>query len=93
MSQSIWFVQPDLALINSYMRNTIDSTLGIKITELGDDFIRGTMPVDHRTFQLLGAYMVVPMLCWLSRWAVRGLIWSLIKKSFLQWAKKLMPII
>ena len=25
--------------------------LGIKITELGQDYIEGTMPADHRTFQ------------------------------------------
>ena len=29
-------------------------TLGIEIAELGDDFIRGTMPVDHRTIQPYG---------------------------------------
>lgn len=28
--------------------------LDIQITELGDDFIRGTMPVDHRTVQPYG---------------------------------------
>jgi 1,4-dihydroxy-2-naphthoyl-CoA hydrolase len=25
--------------------------LGIEITQIGDDFIEGTMPADHRTFQ------------------------------------------
>lgn len=28
--------------------------IGITITELGEDFIRGTMPVDHRTQQPMG---------------------------------------
>jgi 1,4-dihydroxy-2-naphthoyl-CoA hydrolase len=31
-------------------RTLVDS-LGIKITEIGDDFLRGTMPVDSRTCQ------------------------------------------
>ncbi|MBO9494264.1 hotdog fold thioesterase [Thalassotalea sp. G20_0] len=28
--------------------------LGIEITEVGDDFLRGTMPVDRRTIQPMG---------------------------------------
>ena len=28
--------------------------IGITITELGDDFLQGTMPVDHRTLQPMG---------------------------------------
>lgn len=28
--------------------------LGIEITEQGEDFLRGTMPVDHRTIQPMG---------------------------------------
>jgi 1,4-dihydroxy-2-naphthoyl-CoA hydrolase len=34
--------------------NTMFSFLGIKITEVGDDYLKGTMPVDHRTKQPLG---------------------------------------
>ena len=29
-------------------------TLGITIDEIGDDFLRGSMPVDHRTRQSMG---------------------------------------
>jgi 1,4-dihydroxy-2-naphthoyl-CoA hydrolase len=29
-------------------------TLGIRFTEVGDDWLRGTMPVDHRTHQPFG---------------------------------------
>lgn len=29
-------------------------TLGIRFTEIGDDWLRGTMPVDHRTHQPYG---------------------------------------
>jgi 1,4-dihydroxy-2-naphthoyl-CoA hydrolase len=32
----------------------MDEYLGIKIIEIGGDFIRGTMPVDHRTHQPTG---------------------------------------
>lgn len=54
MSDSIWFSTPDLKKINSMIENTIDTTLGIEITEIGCDFIRGTMPADSRTFQAFG---------------------------------------
>lgn len=54
MSDSIWFSPPDLKKINSMIENTIDTTLGIEITEIGGDFIRGTMPADSRTFQAFG---------------------------------------
>jgi|TARA_B110001454_G_C12489296_1_gene337731 1,4-dihydroxy-2-naphthoyl-CoA hydrolase len=33
---------------------TIDQHLGIKITDVGDDYLTGTMPADHRTFQPYG---------------------------------------
>ena len=35
-------------------RGTLIDTLGIRFTEVGDDFIRGTMPVDARTRQPYG---------------------------------------
>lgn len=54
MSHSIWFKEPDLNDINTMIANTIDANLGIEITEVGDDFIRGTMPADSRTFQPFG---------------------------------------
>ena len=54
MCNSIWFSPPDLQAINSMVENTIDTALGIEITEIGDDFIRGTMPADCRTFQAFG---------------------------------------
>jgi 1,4-dihydroxy-2-naphthoyl-CoA hydrolase len=49
---SIWH-NPGLKLeeINAISANTLVSYLDMKITELGQDFIRGTMPVDPRTHQ------------------------------------------
>ena len=40
--------------INFSSQNTILSALGIEITDVGDDYICGKMPVDHRTKQPFG---------------------------------------
>ena len=40
---------------NPYTRaNTLGALLGLRITEFGEDFLRGTLPVDHRTQQAMG---------------------------------------
>lgn len=54
MQKAIWFGQPTLATIQVRQSNTIDQVLGIQITEIGDDYLCGTMPADHRTFQPTG---------------------------------------
>ena len=51
---SIWFKQPDVRFLNRLHRNTAVEQLGITITEVGDDFMRGSMPVDARTVQPFG---------------------------------------
>ena len=52
---SIWHQKPNLEMINGTMnKNTIVELLGIQITEVGDDFLSGTMPADGRTFQPYG---------------------------------------
>lgn len=48
---SIWTNRPTPELIQSFSVNTLTENLGIEITEVGDDFIRATMPVDQRTVQ------------------------------------------
>ena len=40
--------------INLSAQNTMLSALGIEITDVGDDYICGKMPVDHRTKQPFG---------------------------------------
>ena len=40
--------------LNAMSRNTIGEHLGMQITEVGDDFVRGRMPVDKRTHQPYG---------------------------------------
>ncbi|MEZ4722473.1 MAG: hotdog fold thioesterase [Flavobacteriales bacterium] len=50
----IWFRNPKIEEADGLGNNTLVESLGIRITELGDDFLRGTMPVDHRTVQPYG---------------------------------------
>lgn len=40
--------------VNFHDRQTMSSTVGIEITEAGDDWVRGKMPVDDRTRQPFG---------------------------------------
>ncbi len=40
--------------LNALARNTALEALGIAFTELGPDYLRGTMPVDARTLQPYG---------------------------------------
>jgi 1,4-dihydroxy-2-naphthoyl-CoA hydrolase len=51
---TIWKQSPSIDQINASSRNTLVDTLGMRVTEVGDDFIRGTMPVDARTRQPFG---------------------------------------
>ena len=51
---SIWFATPDIKDMNKQMENTACSNLGIEITETGDNWVKGTMPADERTFQPIG---------------------------------------
>jgi 1,4-dihydroxy-2-naphthoyl-CoA hydrolase len=52
---SIWHHRPNIDVINnSINQGTICEQLGIVVTEVGDDFIKGTMPADARTFQPFG---------------------------------------
>lgn len=48
---SIWFDNPNPEKFHDAHANTMSDHLGIEITELGDDYIKGEMPVDHRTVQ------------------------------------------
>ncbi|HEX5487779.1 MAG TPA: hotdog fold thioesterase [Rhodanobacteraceae bacterium] len=50
----IWKQPVDLETANAWSRRTLMQALGIRITEIGDDFLRGTMPVDDRTRQPYG---------------------------------------
>lgn len=52
---SIWAIEkPTVEEIDRLSEGTMISQLGIKIIEIGDDFVRATMPVDKRTIQPMG---------------------------------------
>ena len=54
---SIWFADPGpdaIDRLNALGTGTIDGHLGVRITEIGDDYLRGSMPVDERTRQPYG---------------------------------------
>ena len=48
---SIWFGEPSLEWANSRGDDTLLRTLGIEMTELTEDSLKGRMPVDERTRQ------------------------------------------
>ena len=50
----IWKKPIDLALLKAANRNTAVEYLGIEFVEVGDDFLRARVPVDHRTIQPFG---------------------------------------
>lgn len=54
MSASIWHSKPTASSLNALGKNNLGETLGIEFTEIGDDYLVATMPVDHRTKQPFG---------------------------------------
>jgi 1,4-dihydroxy-2-naphthoyl-CoA hydrolase len=50
----IWKQQIPLERINAMFHDTLGATLGLRIVEVGDDYVRGTLPVDARTHQPSG---------------------------------------
>ncbi len=51
---NIWRSLRTVEELNSNRQGTLIGTLGILFTEIGEDFVRGTMPVDTRTVQPYG---------------------------------------
>ncbi len=51
---AIWRNHFTLDELNEHGRNTMIEWLGIRIVEIGDDYLRASMPVDHRTHQPIG---------------------------------------
>ncbi len=50
----IWKTPISLDVIEERNKNTMGDFLGIEFTEIGDDFLVATMPVDERTKQPIG---------------------------------------
>ena len=51
---SIWFQPVTPADFERQRHNTLVEHLGIRVSEIGDDYLVGTMPVDTRTHQPMG---------------------------------------
>jgi 1,4-dihydroxy-2-naphthoyl-CoA hydrolase len=51
---SIWKWQTTPEQIQRTAANSMSGHIGLKITEIGPDYVRGTMPVDQRTKQPYG---------------------------------------
>jgi 1,4-dihydroxy-2-naphthoyl-CoA hydrolase len=51
---SIWRSLLSVETLNGNNQGTLNATLGMLFTEIGDDYVRGTMPVDARTVQPYG---------------------------------------
>ncbi len=52
---SIWYNKElTIAYLEGWSKNTMSEHLGILFTELGDNYLKATMPVDHRTHQPYG---------------------------------------
>ncbi len=48
---SIWFQDCSIEQIAALSKDTLANCIGIEVTEIGDDYLRGRMPVDQRTRQ------------------------------------------
>lgn len=51
---SIWKKNLSIDEVNDYCKGTMCEYVDLRITEIGEDFVRGTLPVDHRTQQHMG---------------------------------------
>ncbi|MBI5272607.1 MAG: hotdog fold thioesterase [Chlamydiia bacterium] len=54
LKNKIWVTPLDLAELNSRAKNTLSEHLGISFTDVGQDSLTATMPVDVRTVQPMG---------------------------------------
>jgi len=54
MLTMLWKIKPTLDALNQMSENTAVGHLGIEFTEVGEDYLTATMPVDERTRQPMG---------------------------------------
>jgi 1,4-dihydroxy-2-naphthoyl-CoA hydrolase len=54
MANLIWISPITLKDVNLRAHKSLSEYLGIQFTEIGDDFLAATMPIDHRTIQPMG---------------------------------------
>jgi 1,4-dihydroxy-2-naphthoyl-CoA hydrolase len=51
---AIWYREVNASEADQMRKGTLLEHIDIRITEIGDDFLKGTMPVDERTVQPYG---------------------------------------
>lgn len=51
---SIWFKDYDVEFLSKMRAANMGEHIGMEILEVGDDFVKGRIPVDHRTTQPFG---------------------------------------
>jgi 1,4-dihydroxy-2-naphthoyl-CoA hydrolase len=51
---SIWRIQASVEQLQEHSRNTLADTIGIRVTQVGPDFLSATMPVTSTTHQPMG---------------------------------------
>jgi uncharacterized protein (TIGR00369 family) len=52
---AIWAQEaPPVEAVNNFSKGTMLDHIGIEFTEIGDDYVKATMPVDQRTIQPMG---------------------------------------
>ncbi len=55
MAETIWLApSPDIAEMQAFGKDNLGGRLGIEFCEIGPDFLKAKMPVDHRTRQPYG---------------------------------------
>lgn len=52
--KSIWFQDYTLDLLDGMRNANMGTHIGLEFTKIGDGFLEGTLPVDHRTTQPFG---------------------------------------
>jgi 1,4-dihydroxy-2-naphthoyl-CoA hydrolase len=51
---TIWRTQTSVEQLREFSRETLADTIGIRVTEIGPDFLRATMPVNPKVHQPMG---------------------------------------
>lgn len=53
-TKSVWYTEVSLEEFNARNKNTMSEFLGIEFTEIGNDYLKATMPANERTMQPAG---------------------------------------
>ena len=51
---SIWKIKPSLEAVQKMSAQAMGGHIGMQIIEIGEDYVRGTLPIDRRTVQPWG---------------------------------------